>query len=67
MNTIIDIEQQPSEKAMISRQLAYYKELQKLLKANTTDRLSTDVLTASQDESERYETKIDTLHSSSRT
>lgn len=52
MNTIINIEQAPSEKAMISRLSAYYKELQKLPEANSTSQLSSKELADSQDKSE---------------
>ena len=52
MNTIINIEQEPSEKAMISRLSAYYNEVQKLQEAKPTSQLSSNDLTDSQDKSE---------------
>ena len=52
MNTIINIEQMPSEKAMLSRLSAYYKELQKPQETKSTSQPSSKDLAGSQDESE---------------
>ena len=55
MKTIINVEQPPSEKSMISRLSAYYRELQNLKKSKSASQLSSDALAGLQDDSERHE------------